>query len=695
MEGFWPAAFRPAALLALTMPTHRRISAASHLLLSLLASVSVAPALAQETPAPQPEGHLQSTGDTARVSLGYVSGGSFQGEFSGVLSELADSAWLGEGWGLGGAGGVKLSYNRLAGETVQKYFLAVDQNDKTDRKFTLGAGAERGMWFGHAYLSRSLSDRRLLEQSSSVTVVQQNGIDVDRPYVDTTTRTLTTRIFERAYDSSLGLRAGHYFDRSNVRLTAGVDMEWGRGDARQTSISLLAEKFYAGTPHSLALQLDHLRKMGDAEIARDDTRATISYRYSFGAPNSQPQRMFRMVADPRPAAAAVVVAEPTVAPARTERTMVKTRATMTNDAFFMIGSTQLTNVARAELDRIANLLKTIPPEGNVRIVGHSCDLGPEQFNLQLSIKRAQSVHAYLVAAGALAAGSSIVEGKGESEPRFPPKADTRAKNRRVDLEFVTLVDKESVVNIPATTVSAPSAVAPVQPVTYHREVIEQEPAWLRRALRTPATHKRTVDVYRMKEESQTESSSRAWVNRAPVAQNDTYSVDAGTTTPFSVLSNDSDPDAGDTLALASVGAPARGQARIEGGQLLYVAPTAYLGQDSFTYTVRDGKGVTSTATVTVNVTQANRSPLAKDDSYMVSGGAKSNLSVLSNDTDPDGDTLKIIAVSQPVGNNGTVAIAGSEVVFTPKNFFAVDSFTYTISDGKGGQSTASVQLIDP
>jgi hypothetical protein len=199
----------------------------------------------------------------------------------------------------------------------------------------------------------------------------------------------------------------------------------------------------------------------------------------------------------------------------------------------------------------------------------------------------------------------------------------------------------------------------------------------------------------MKEESQTESTSRAWINRAPVAQNDTYSVDSGTTTPFSVLSNDSDPDAGDTLALASVGAPARGQARIEGGQLLYVAPTAYLGQDSFTYTVRDGKGVTSTATVTVNVTQANRSPLAKDDSYMVSGVARSNLSVLSNDTDPDGDTLKIIAVSQPVGNNGTVAIAGSEVVFTPKNFFTVDSFTYTVSDGKGGQSTATVQLIDP
>jgi outer membrane protein OmpA-like peptidoglycan-associated protein len=571
----------------------------------------------------------------------------------------------------------------------------MDQNEKSDRKFTLGAGMERGLWFGHAYLSRSLSDRRLLEQSSGSTVVQQSGTEAERPFIDTTTRTLTTQIFERAYDNSLGLRAGRYFDRSNVRLTAGVDLEWGQGDARQTSVSFLAEKFYVGTPHSVALQLDQLRKSGSAEITRDDTRVTVGYRYSFGATNSQPQRMFRMVADPRPTVAAPVVVEPTVIPARTERTMVKTRATMTSDAFFEIGSTTLTAVARTELARIAEQLKVAPPQGNVRIVGHTCDLGPEKFNMQLSIKRAQAVQAYLVAAGAVAAESSIVEGKGESEPKFAAKPDTRAKNRRVDLEFVTLVDKENVVHIPATTVTTPFVAAPDSPVTYHREVIEQEPAWLRRALRTPATHKRTVDVYRLKEESQTETTSRSWVNRAPVAQNDAYSVDSGTTTTLAVLGNDSDADAGDLLSLASVSAPAKGQARIEGGQLVYVAPASYVGQDSFTYVVKDSKGSTATATVAINVTRANRSPVAGDDTFTISGYTKSNLQVLANDADPDGDALKIIAVTQPVGNNGSVAVVGSEVVFTPKNPFTIDSFTYTIADGKGGQATAAVQLIDP
>jgi hypothetical protein len=141
----------------------------------------------------------------------------------------------------------------------------------------------------------------------------------------------------------------------------------------------------------------------------------------------------------------------------------------------------------------------------------------------LSMKRATAVRDYLVAAGAITADAAILEGKGSAEPKFAPKAGTRSKNRRVELEFVNLSEKEEIVQIPAKTMPGVAATAPA-PVTYQREVIEQEPAWLRRALRTPTVHKRTVDVYRSKEETQTESVSRTWVNRSPVAQNDTYSV---------------------------------------------------------------------------------------------------------------------------------------------------------------------------
>lgn len=667
------------------------------LLLTMLTALAVGSALAQQSTAVQSEGALQSTGDTARFSLGYVNGGYFQGEVSGVLSEQSDSAWLGEGWVQGMAGGAKLSYHRLADGTVQKYFLALDQNAASDRKATLGYGLEAERWFGNLYFSRGLTGRRMVGMDTATAVREVTGIEGARPFIDTITQVTTTQMFERAYESGLGLRMGHHYEPSNIRLTGGLDYEWGAGDARQTSLSVQAEKFYVGTPHSVSLQLDRLRKTGDIDGTRDETRAILSYRYHFGAtPNSQPQRLFRMVQDARPLVVAPAVPEPTVIPARTETTMVKTRATMKNDAFFELSSAKLTPIARTELDRIADMLKSTAREGNVLIVGHSCDLGSEQFNLKLSVKRAEAVRDYLVATGALKADAVIAEGKGESQPRFPAKKGSRDKNRRVDLEFVSVVEKENVVHIPAQTIpgKAPAA-APEPAVTYHREEVTQEPAWMRRALRNPATHKRTVDTYRTQESTQTESTSRVWVNRPPIAQNDAFTVDASSTTTLGVLSNDSDLDPGDTFTLASVSSAARGQVRLDAGQVVYSAPANYVGQDSFTYVLRDSKGATATASVAITVTAPNRTPLARDDVYTVSGISPSKLAVMLNDLDPDGDILRFVSVTQPRGGNGLVSIQGNELLFAPKNTFTVDTFTYTITDGRGASATATVELIDP
>lgn len=71
------------------------------------------------------------------------------------------------------------------------------------------------------------------------------------------------------------------------------------------------------------------------------------------------------------------------------------------------------------------------------------------------------------------------------------------------------------------------------------------------------------------------------------------------------------------------------------------------------------------------------------------------LPVLGNDSDPDGDSLTIVAVTEPAGQTGTVQIMGTQILYTPKAPFYTDTFTYTVSDGKGGQSTAMVKLIDP
>ena len=89
---------------------------------------------------------------------------------------------------------------------------------------------------------------------------------------------------------------------------------------------------------------------------------------------------------------------------------------------------------------------------------------------------------------------------------------------------------------------------------------------------------------------------------------------------------------------------------------------------------------------------ANHAPVANDDNATVNEDSAGNvIDVLTNDTDADGDTLTITAVTQ--GANGTVTNNSTDVSYTPNAlFFGTDSFTYTISDGHGGTATATVHV---
>ena len=101
------------------------------------------------------------------------------------------------------------------------------------------------------------------------------------------------------------------------------------------------------------------------------------------------------------------------------------------------------------------------------------------------------------------------------------------------------------------------------------------------------------------------------VDCQPHAASDVVTVfeDGGTTT-ITVLSNDTDPDPGQVLKVTSVGAASHGATSImSGGMAINYAPAAdYFGPDSFQYTISDGRGGTSTATVTVTVSAVNDAP---------------------------------------------------------------------------------------
>jgi uncharacterized repeat protein (TIGR01451 family)/uncharacterized protein (TIGR03382 family) len=187
-------------------------------------------------------------------------------------------------------------------------------------------------------------------------------------------------------------------------------------------------------------------------------------------------------------------------------------------------------------------------------------------------------------------------------------------------------------------------------------------------------------------------------NVPPNAVDDTLTVNEDApATVVPVLANDT-TEAGEVLTVTAVTQPAAGgTVTLDNGQVRFTPAPNFSGEVTFTYTVDDGNGGTDTATVTVTVNEVNDPPNAVDDTFSVPvDGAATTLTVLANDSiAPDmNETLTVTAVSQPA-NGGTVEVApnGQGVVFTPAPGFEGEvTFTYTVSDGRGGTDTATVTV---
>ncbi|MEA3239624.1 MAG: Ig-like domain-containing protein, partial [Candidatus Bipolaricaulota bacterium] len=182
--------------------------------------------------------------------------------------------------------------------------------------------------------------------------------------------------------------------------------------------------------------------------------------------------------------------------------------------------------------------------------------------------------------------------------------------------------------------------------------------------------------------------SVATVNDPPVAQDDSVATNEDTPVTIRVLANDADLD-GDSLVIQSSTKPLHGATVRSGTNIIYTPTPKFNGTDTFTYTIADGKGGTATATVTVTVIAVNDPPLAQNDSSAIAEDTPVTILVLSNDSDPDGDSLVVESVTHPA--NGTVSNNGSNITYTADaGFGGIDTFSYTVADGKGGTSTAKV-----
>jgi hypothetical protein len=182
-------------------------------------------------------------------------------------------------------------------------------------------------------------------------------------------------------------------------------------------------------------------------------------------------------------------------------------------------------------------------------------------------------------------------------------------------------------------------------------------------------------------------------NAAPQAVADSAETLANQAVTVAVLDNDTDPD-GNALRVTSVTQPANGTAAVAGGTAVSYTPAqGFVGADAFTYTITDDRGGFATASVIVTVTLGvNEPPVAAPDAVLTEFQTAAVIAVLSNDSDPNGDALAITDVTQPAAG-GAVTHDGTRVTFVPAaGFSGASSFTYTVSDGRGGSTLGLVTV---
>ncbi|SDT89521.1 Por secretion system C-terminal sorting domain-containing protein [Polaribacter sp. Hel1_33_78] len=198
---------------------------------------------------------------------------------------------------------------------------------------------------------------------------------------------------------------------------------------------------------------------------------------------------------------------------------------------------------------------------------------------------------------------------------------------------------------------------------------------------------------------------------ATVAQNDSFTVNEDTESDLDVLANDV---ANATItsydAFSAEGYPVSQTASI----LTYIPSGGFVGIDSFTYSIEDENGDSSTATVTVTiepVESVNGVPYAKADAITVAQNTTTILDVLADNgseadyfgTDGafDNGLTLFDGTLSGVSEQGTITVdtkstdspLDDRIIYTPNNgFIGVDHFYYSITDASGDTAIAQVTI---
>jgi len=180
------------------------------------------------------------------------------------------------------------------------------------------------------------------------------------------------------------------------------------------------------------------------------------------------------------------------------------------------------------------------------------------------------------------------------------------------------------------------------------------------------------------------------VEDPPIAHDQSVEMEINTSKEITLVGTDAD---GDLLIYIITMFPTNGTLTIGGpvqSTVVYKPEEDYVGPDSFTFAVSDGKTTSEPATVDITVID-NRPPVA--DPQDVETNEDQAVEITLTGSDPDGDELRWRIIDQPIHGDLTINPALPYLIYTPNpDYYGSDYFVFRTMDGNQGSIPAQVDI---
>ncbi|PKN85194.1 MAG: hypothetical protein CVU46_11945 [Chloroflexi bacterium HGW-Chloroflexi-8] len=174
------------------------------------------------------------------------------------------------------------------------------------------------------------------------------------------------------------------------------------------------------------------------------------------------------------------------------------------------------------------------------------------------------------------------------------------------------------------------------------------------------------------------------VNDVPSADTKEFTTQMGVAIPITLTGSDVENS---PLTFTVVANPSNGILSGSSPNLVYTPNGGYSGSDSFTYTSNDTLATSLAATVTINITALNQTPIANNQT--VSTNEDIDIPITLTGSDPESQPITYTILTQP--SHGTLIGTAPSITYHPNsNYFGSDSFTFKVRDDVADSNIATV-----